>query len=298
MIVTHLGRGFGDDTSTTPDPQSNPAMSDILTILSDAETSLYRAFNRLKQVQANAPSASIDRAILQGYNDAHDAFVAAAEVWRQARLATPTDQLPDPNALPTYPPKLDVPAAGFGAAWGANDQVPLSMLTATFGPAGRETRAGLGALPFMGVNRHGQAGLGALPLWGILLLVAIIGTTVALAAKSIGDSVSSVSASRASAEEARARAQMTDRAMDAIATMVVPCAQVAKTAEEVQQCITKATAAAKDVIDATKNDRAAIPPSVFAVIGAIVVAGAVGFGGYFVYKRVTDTKGHHRRLKA
>jgi hypothetical protein len=300
MFTLARSAQFGQDTTSTDSTdQPDPATLTIGNILADAESKLKQAFNKFQLLSVSAPNGQIDAGVLARYGAARDAFVQSAQAWADARNQTPKDQLPDPDAQPTFPPEIGVlSTSGFGAA-GPGTPIPFSQIVVKYGPVGQQKVSGLAASlydPYFAryYARPATNGLGGWPLL-ILIGVAIVGATVILVTKFVTAERGSVEVARSDAERSNALSAQTQQELRTLSDLSVKCIGTSTDPTVAQGCINSAQTAVRDVLAHTPTTQPSSGPSgggVLAFVGVVALVALVSIGGYMIYKR-TKGEGAH-----
>jgi len=290
MFTSTHNAQFGRALGQTDQP--DPATLGIGNILADAESKLKRAFNQFQLLSVTAPHGQIDSGVLSRYTAARDAFVQSVDAWKRAREQTPKSELPDPDALPTYPPEMTIASAGFGAVLPPGHAVPISQIVVKYGPVGQQKIAGLGASVydpyFAGYYASpAQNGLGGWPLL-ILIGVAIIGATVILVTKFVTAERGSVEVARSDAERAQALSAQTQQELGTLSDLSIMCIGTSTDSTVKQNCINSAQQAVQTTLLTTPQTQPSSGSSntgVLAFIGILMLLAGLGVGGYFIYRR-------------
>ncbi len=255
-----------------------------------AEASLLQAFNSFQQLRVLAPTASIPADQIAAYTAARADFVQSATAWVAVHGQMTGDQVPDPGAVPVFPPELAVIGSGLGG-FQTGQLIPLAQIVAKYGPVGQEKVTGLGYSLHDPLYQkyYGQRGLG-FPFTPVIIILALLAFTAVAITFLVTKDRGPIEVARAEATRAQAEAACHATEVSGMLNAVKLCIGTSTDNTVKNNCV---TTAGQNIQKCDFSRPSASPVrGVLATIGLIVVVGGLSVGGYALYRHYAKRRDH------
>lgn len=284
MLALSRSNTFGDDTMATSDPVQRDQFIANGILLSQAEQSLRDTYAVVTAALLNLsdPNAVIPTGIqklMHDHNEGLTGWTTAVSPFLAAYNATKSQLPADQQGTPQMPPAFTIAtAAGLGAA----GPLRLKDIRVVYGPMHAPITTTLGDPNTFQPSYNNGLGAGFSPLFWIAAIVMVsLAVDWAVANYRSGE----IEASRTSAIQSYNRIKEAEARRATFSEALRQCIGTATDTSVRQNCTVAAGEAVDRAYAGLPVNASSITSSWAFWVGVILLASAVGVGGYMVYRR-------------